>query len=473
MYTFTAYIILIVLGSFLGNASVVNTPPIQMECEMFDEKNCTVNKKCSSTIETCKVDQDNPDKPNTCYTLWNSTGAIKMKGCFTDNQDCSPKDCVATTETSKGLLFCCCKESLCNRNQKWIPTTTVPSTEKPKQEVYEDNTVYILIGVLALLLIGLIVGIALLMHKKRKQTLFNEVPTMEPSLPNSSPGISLSNVQLIEVKASGRFGTVWQGKMSIRDVAVKIFQSQEKESWKAENEIYNLPRMKHPNILEFIVSEERMNISNQTEYWLISTYHSYGSLCDYLKAHTITWPELCKIAESMSRGLMHLHDEINSTKGMGLKPAIAHRDFKSKNVLLKDDLTACIADFGLAMIFQPGKSCGDTHGQVGTRRYMAPEVLEGAINFNRDAFLRIDVYACGLVLWEMVSRCDVHLMPPEDYTLPFEKELGLNPSLDSMQDNVVMKKLRPTITEHWRTHAVCIHFNCGSIFLNELILKFI
>lgn len=43
--------------------------------------------------------------------------------------------------------------------------------------------------------------------------------------------------------------------------------------------------------------------------------------------------------------------------------------------------------------------------QVGTRRYMAPEVLEGAINFQRDAFLRIDMYAVGLVLWEAVSRC--------------------------------------------------------------------
>lgn len=43
--------------------------------------------------------------------------------------------------------------------------------------------------------------------------------------------------------------------------------------------------------------------------------------------------------------------------------------------------------------------------QVGTRRYMAPEVLEGAINFHRDAFLRIDMYALGLVLWELMSRC--------------------------------------------------------------------
>lgn len=45
------------------------------------------------------------------------------------------------------------------------------------------------------------------------------------------------------------------------------------------------------------------------------------------------------------------------------------------------------------------------HFKVGTRRYMAPEVLEGAINFSREAFLRIDMYAFGLCLWELLSRC--------------------------------------------------------------------
>jgi activin receptor type-2B len=48
-----------------------------------------------------------------------------------------------------------------------------------------------------------------------------------------------------------------------------------------------------------------------------------------------------------------------------MKPSIAHRDFKSKNVLIKSDMTACIADFGLALVFEPGKAVGDAHGQVG------------------------------------------------------------------------------------------------------------
>ncbi len=38
---------------------------------------------------------------------------------------------------------------------------------------------------------------------------------------------------------------------------------------------------------------------------------------------------------------------------------------------------------------------------------MSPEVLEGAVNFQREAFMRIDMYACGLVLWEIATRCVV------------------------------------------------------------------
>ena len=89
----------------------------------------------------------------------------------------------------------------------------------------------------------------------------------------------------------------------------------------------------------------------------------------------------------------------------GYKPSVAHRDFKSKNVLIKSDMTACIADFGLAMIFHNDKPSGHYQGRVGTIRYMAPEVLQGAINFSKNSFLSIDMYACGLVLWELVSCC--------------------------------------------------------------------
>lgn len=44
--------------------------------------------------------------------------------------------------------------------------------------------------------------------------------------------------------------------------------------------------------------------------------------------------------------------------------------------------------------------------QVGTARYMAPEVLESRVNLeDLEAFKQMDVYSMALVLWEMASRC--------------------------------------------------------------------
>ena len=167
--------------------------------------------------------------------------------------------------------------------------------------------------------------------------------------------VDLRPVELLELRAHGRFADVWKGYMG-EMVAVKITNMKEKSSWQTEQDIYNLPHMKHDNILRFIAAEKRGQ-----ELWLLTEYHDNGSLCDYLKANTITWSELCKISETMSCGLAYLHSEIPTVDG---KPAVAHRDFKSKNVLLKSDLTACIADFGLAIYFEPGKSLGETHGLV-------------------------------------------------------------------------------------------------------------
>lgn len=83
---------------------------------------------------------------------------------------------------------------------------------------------------------------------------------------------------------------------------------------------------------------------------------------------------------------------------------------------------------------------------------MAPEVLEGAINFQRDSFLRIDMYAMGLVLWELVSRCSEIDGTVGEYMLPFEDEIGQHPSLEDLQDVVVHKKMRPVIKDCWLKH---------------------
>jgi len=147
----------------------------------------------------------------------------------------------------------------------------------------------------------------------------------------------------------------------------------------------------------------------------------------------------------MADGLRFLHEDMTPTF-TGLKegkPSVAHRDLKSKNVLLRNDLTAVLSDFGLAIQFKLGENLGDAHPSVGTRRYMAPEILERAISFHRDAFLRIDMYAFALVMWECLSRCQDLPCGPAPYSLPYENELGTQPTLDDLQVNIVDNNLRP------------------------------
>jgi len=61
---------------------------------------------------------------------------------------------------------------------------------------------------------------------------------------------------------------------------------------------------------------------------------------------------MLKLAHSMMNGLAYLHDEVALPGGE--RRSLAHRDIKSKNIMIKNDMTAAIADFGLALCFKDG-----------------------------------------------------------------------------------------------------------------------
>ncbi|XP_029955072.1 activin receptor type-2B-like [Salarias fasciatus] len=419
------------------------------ECVYYNV-NFELEKTNRSGVERC---EDETDKRSHCYASWrNSSGTVELvkKGCWLDDYNCYDRqECVATEESPQ-VFFCCCEGNFCNERFTHLPDATVPLMKAPPPGVGVLNVLVSCLLPVAVLSLALLTAVWLYRHRKPP---YGHVDLSEdPAPPPTSPLLGLKPLQLLEVKARGRFACVWKAQMLNEYVAVKIFPLQNKESWQNETDVFLTPGMRHENILRF-VGAERRGTHLESELWLITEFHERGSLCDFLKGNVVSWCELCQVAESMACGLAYLHEDVPRVKGEGHKPAIAHRDLKSKNIMLRSDLTAVIGDFGLAVCFEPGKPPGETHGQVGTRRYMAPEVLEGAINFQRDSFLRIDMYSLGLVLWELVSRCKAADGPVDEYMLPFEEEVGQHPTLEDLQEVVVHKKLRPAFKDLWLKHT--------------------
>ena len=143
------------------------------------------------------------------------------------------------------------------------------------------------------------------------------------------------------------------------------------------------------------------------------------------------------------------------------KPAIAHRDLKSKNVLVKKNGVCSIGDLGMAVRYDPSTNHLDIpqNGKVGTKRYLAPEVLADTINTTDfESFKRADIYALGLVFWEICQRqrvnssqCSKDSAP---YRLPYSEIVGSDPSIEDMKKVVCEDNLRPNIPNSWSTDPV-------------------
>ncbi|XP_056145536.1 TGF-beta receptor type-2 isoform X2 [Lampris incognitus] len=269
-------------------------------------------------------------------------------------------------------------------------------------------------------------------------------------------------IKLESLVGKGRFAEVWRARLlqgekggvrSYETVAVKVFPAVEYASWRNERSIFSDPKLDHDNVVQFLAAEERGLPGHALrQYWLVLAYYSLGNLQDFLSTNILSWAELVAMAGSVARGLAHLHSD-TTLKGVPKVP-LAHRDLKSSNIVVKSRMECALCDFGLALRLDLSLTVDDyaNSGQVGTARYMAPEVLESRVNLeDLEAFKQMDVYSMALVLWEMVSRCHA-IGEVKSYEPAFGSRVCDQPCVDSMRDLVLRDRGRPDIPSAWMQH---------------------
>ena len=181
-------------------------------------------------------------------------------------------------------------------------------------------------------------------------------------------------VECLDSGGSGFGGEVWRGVWHGESVAVKIYFSRDEAAWARETEVYSqLLPSRHDNILGYVGSDMTSRASC-TQLWLVSHYHPLGSLHEHLSCspHPLSHHQTLNICLGIVNGLLYLHTEIHGTKG---KPAMAHRNLRSKSILVKNNGSCVISDFAIAAT-QDRLSIDRIDLRLGSKRYMAPEVLE-------------------------------------------------------------------------------------------------
>ncbi|XP_046859869.1 TGF-beta receptor type-1-like [Xenia sp. Carnegie-2017] len=446
---------------------------------------------CHSTLNTADA---TCETEFACFTYVMSIRKKQYHGCI--DSDLYRLFMCNVTPTST-FVSKCCHEDMCNKNL----TLSLPTSDSSPRDDIDNKEKVIYVGygrtvIIALCisapvcLITLTIMLYIYLRDRRLSILHKSLIESDPEfvvgkLPESSRLMdanipqSLKDVARLEQTYSGsgsglplliqrtiarqvilhdcigkgRYGEVYRGTWRGEDVAVKIFSTRDECSWRRETEMYQTVMLRHEHILGFIAADNKDN-GTWTQLWLVTDFHKKGSLCDYLTSvPELSIDGMLDMVISIASGLTHLHMEVHGTRG---KPAIAHRDLKSRNILVKNNGTCCIADLGLAVCYD---ACNDSFdlpsgSRVGTKRYMAPELLDNTEPKTFHEYKKIDIYAMGLVLWEIARRCAFAGHPSEDYQLPYFEKVQADPSIEEMKETVCVEKFRPTISKTWDTNEI-------------------
>ncbi|KAK1365108.1 Chitin elicitor receptor kinase 1 [Heracleum sosnowskyi] len=206
------------------------------------------------------------------------------------------------------------------------------------------------------------------------------------------------NFSLANKIGQGGFGSVYYAELRGVKVAIKKMDMKASEVFLAELKV--LTNVHHLNLVRLI------GYAVEGSLLIVYDFIENGNLCQHLRDFSgkepLSWSSRLQIALDSARGLEYIHEHTN--------PAYIHCDIKSANIWLDKNLHAKVADFGLAKLVEVRTGFLQTQ-LVGTFGYMPPEYAKGG-----ELSTKIDVYAFGVVLYELISAREAVVKYSEDST---------------------------------------------------------
>eukprot|EP01156_Anaeramoeba_ignava_P014827 Anaeramoba_ignava/a610504_31.p1 GENE.a610504_31~~a610504_31.p1 ORF type:complete len:1030 (-),score=348.18 a610504_31:135-2972(-) len=200
-----------------------------------------------------------------------------------------------------------------------------------------------------------------------------------------------------EMIGVGEFGVVYKGKWLGIDIAIKtllVQDLQENEIFEFKQDLMEISNLRHPKLVQFLgASFEPPNISIINEFIPKKTLRHIlqNKKIEIQTSTALQW------AIDIAKTMHYLHS---------CNPCVVHHDLKTDNILVGNDNSIKISDFG----FLKTKKiiANKTNRGMGNPAFTAPEILK-----NEDYTNKSDIYSFGILLWEITTReIPFHQMNP-------------------------------------------------------------
>nr|XP_027066659.1 rust resistance kinase Lr10-like isoform X2 [Coffea arabica] len=262
--------------------------------------------------------------------------------------------------------------------------------------------VFAVLAIGARAIIGAVLLVAFLFYKcqRRHLSIYDAIEEFLQSRNNLIP-IRYSYKQIKKMTnnfkeklGEGGYGCVYKGKLRSGElVAIKMLSESKANGQEFINEVAALGRIHHVNVVRLVGF-----CVTASKHALVYDYMPNGSLekfifSERLDGNPLSWKKATEIAMGVARGIEYLHQ--------GCSMQILHFDIKPHNILLDENFTPKVSDFGLAKLHPVQNNTVSLTAVRGTLGYMAPELFYKRVG---KVSSKADVYSFGMLLMELVGR---------------------------------------------------------------------